>query len=156
MALLRTLSNSSGVVLSIRLLTLRISDVFCVLTPSQVRSFSQSRCQQQLSHHTIFPPPMGPFNKWIPIRSSAGQNNTGTQTFIQLWSRTCEGRKKNIPLIPLDFSYIAVLPNIPDFWKRKIKAGYYPECMELQLSFETAFRSSISGAPFRTQPWIGH
>ena len=119
MALWRTLSNSSGVVLSIRLLTLRISDVFCVLTPSQVRSFSQSRCQQQLSHHTIFPPPMGPFNKWVPIRSSAGQNNTGTQTFIQLWSRTCEGRKKNIPLIPLDFSFIAVLPNIPDFWKRK-------------------------------------
>ena len=119
MALWRTLSNSSGVVLSIRLLTLRISDVFCVLTPSQVRSFSQSRCQQQLNHHTIFPPPMGPFNKWVPIRSSAGQNNTGTQTFIQLWSRTCEGRKKNIPLIPLDFSFIAVLPNIPDFWKRK-------------------------------------
>ena len=40
--------------------------------------------------------------------------------------------------------------------EEEVKAGYYPECMELQLSFETAFRSSISGAPFRTQPWIGH
>ena len=42
------------------------------------------------------------------------------------------GKDDEYTLDTAGFQFIVALPNTPDFWTgKKLKAGYYPECMEL-------------------------